>query len=44
MAFRELLDTKFEPFTRRFPAFKRVSRGLKIKVFDLTKFNINKID
>ena len=30
----ELLGTKFEPFTGRFPDFKRVDGGLKSKVFD----------
>lgn len=30
----ELLGAKFEPFTRRFPAFVQVDRGLKIKAFD----------
>lgn len=30
----ELLGTKFEPFTGRFPAFVRHDRGLKRKAFD----------
>jgi hypothetical protein len=37
VVFRELLGTKFEPFTGRFSSFKRVDRGLKRKVFDLPK-------
>lgn len=32
---------KFEPFTRRFPDFKGVDRGLKRKTFDFLKFVVN---
>jgi hypothetical protein len=34
VAICELSSTKFEPFTRRFPSFKRARRGLIMKVFD----------
>lgn len=36
----ELLGTKFEPFTRRFPDFKRVNRGLKMNAFDFLNYEI----